>query len=352
MSAYRDKRRRDWRFDFWSKGKRFTGRGYQTRRQALDAEDNRRKQARRQETAAYVNFGALVEDFLTMSARTKTAPWAYQLEVKTPKAFEDLYELPIEGLTRAHFERCLYRLEAKGNKARSLNEYRKIAVSIMEYAKELGVVDRNPATLVPKRPEPRANPPIPTADLKKAILAAEPQTAAVLTFMSQTGCRIGEALKLKWADVDENAEKPLAVLTTRKTKDGSAKRSAVPLTHTALRAINSMRGMSPVWVFAGPRTGKLKYETARRRFMKALKAAGLDHYTSHQLRSWAATTTQEGGAFGLSAVQKLMRHENVKTTQRYIHVADSEVVKVVEHLEHAVDLDDENDAQRRVTLRK
>jgi integrase len=179
--------------------------------------------------------------------------------------------------------------------------------------------------------------------LKALILAAELDMAALLTFLSQTAARIGEARSLRWTEVFLDREQPFAVLTTRKTSGGHAKKSPQPLTPTAVRAIESMRGRHKLWVFPGPR-GRLLPQTAQKRMAALCEHAGVPSYSFHQIRHWAGTVAMRG-AKNRKAVSNFLRHESTAITDVYLHAIDAELWEIAERLEQEMGTEEEAKTQ-------
>jgi integrase len=93
----------------------------------------------------------------------------------------------------------------------------------------------------------------------------------------QTGMRAGELCGLRWDDVAADHVQ----LHAGKTKTGKARQ--VPLTPTALRTIECMRGYDPELVFG------LAARSLDAMFRKYRGRAGLDGFTFHDARHTAAT---------------------------------------------------------------
>jgi integrase/recombinase XerC len=145
---------------------------------------------------------------------------------------------------------------------------------------------------------------------------------AVLELLYATGIRVGELCSLNRADVD-HARQVVRVFGK------GAKERAVPFGHPARRALDAwLRLGRPAVVnrtsrdalFLGVKGGRLQSTVVRRIVADAARAAGLPHTSPHDLRHSAATHLLDGGA-DLRAVQELLGHSSLASTQIYTHVS-------------------------------
>ncbi|MGR6317838.1 tyrosine recombinase XerC [Micromonospora soli] len=144
----------------------------------------------------------------------------------------------------------------------------------------------------------------------------------LLELLYGTGVRISEACGLDLADVDHSRR------VVRVLGKGGRER-AVPYGVPAQRALDEWldRGRpalagpaSGAALLLGARGGRLNPTTARRIVAGYAEAAGLPRTTPHGLRHSAATHLLEGGA-DLRAVQELLGHSSLASTQIYTHVS-------------------------------
>jgi integrase/recombinase XerC len=143
---------------------------------------------------------------------------------------------------------------------------------------------------------------------------------AVLEMLYATGVRISELCGLDRADVDHGRR------VIRVFGKGAKERS-VPYGIPAQRALDDWlahgRPAIPARtdaVFLGEKGGRLQPTVARRIVAAAARAAGLPHLSPHDLRHSAATHLLDGGA-DLRAVQDLLGHASLSSTQIYTHVS-------------------------------
>jgi len=189
---------------------------------------------------------------------------------------------------------------------------------------------RCPADVGAQLASPRAHRDLPSvlraeqaADL--VVTTTDPHRArdrAVLELLYATGVRVSELCGLDIVDVDEG-RRLIRVLGK------GAKERAVPYGIPAQQALDDwLRQGRPGLVqagsgdalFLGARGGRLQQTIVRRIVAAAAQAAGLPHTSPHDLRHSAATHLLDGGA-DLRAVQDLLGHASLSSTQIYTHVS-------------------------------
>lgn len=148
------------------------------------------------------------------------------------------------------------------------------------------------------------------------------------------GIRVGELVGLNLSHLNASDR------TLRVLGKGSKERIVpygVPA-HEALRAwvqvgrpalVNDSSGQA---LFLGARGGRISQRVVRQRLEQACELAGVPVISPHGLRHSAATHMVEGGA-DLRAVQDLLGHSSLQTTQRYTHV-DAKRLSAIMHQAH------------------
>jgi integrase/recombinase XerC len=237
--------------------------------------------------------------------------------------------------TRELLERTmreLYRTRhSASSAARALAAWR----SFSRFCLRRGILASDPARdlAFPRLPRrlPRT---LPSLDLNAALdrLAAArdkaaPRDRALLEVLYSTGLRLSELVGLNHGDVDRGAR----LLRVR----GKGRRERiVPIGEGALAALDAFvagraRGMpradAPVFVNAqGARlSGRTVQRVARRRLGDV--AAGLG-VSPHALRHSFASHLLDGGA-DLRAIQELLGHRSLSSTQVYTHVSTARLKK-------------------------
>ncbi|WP_247826325.1 tyrosine recombinase XerC [Arthrobacter antioxidans] len=151
----------------------------------------------------------------------------------------------------------------------------------------------------------------------------ELQLRAMLELLYGTGVRVGELVGLDLDDLDTE-RRTLVVLGK------GAKERTVPYGVPAAHAVDDwLRRGRPRWVtgksgpalFLGRRGGRIDQRAVRTQVRTTLDALGdTSARGPHALRHSAATHLLDGGA-DLRAVQEILGHSSLATTQLYTHVS-------------------------------
>lgn len=279
-----------------------------------------------------VTFGAAGREWLRYCERDRklrpstVKEYRRELERKLLPEFGD--DSPLGSITSKGIEHYLSRLAADGLSDRTVNKRLQQLGAIFKRAQRVYGLASNPAAKVERRPERRSgdfNVLDPAEVELLAANAANPQDAALFTVAAFSGLRLGELLALRWADVDWT----LHLIHVRRSftygSEGapkSGKVRSVPLVDQAAAALDGLSRRKR-WtgdanlVFVNAVGEHLERSTMRRRYVKALKAAGLKRIRFHDLRHTFATLAVQ--AFPLSDVKAYIGHADIGTTMRYVH---------------------------------
>ena len=179
-----------------------------------------------------------------------------------------------------------------------------------------GVKD-NPTKNIPLMPENNKKERYLSQDEARQLYAAvcqsdNPMLKFIVPMLILTGARKREVLDARWDDFD--LERRLWRIPT--TKLGKPRH--VPISDGVLSLLGSVP-RSTEHVFANPKTGK-PYVAIFCSWNTARKQARLPEVRVHDLRhSFASLLINNGRS--LYEVQKILGHTQVKTTQRYAHLA-------------------------------
>jgi integrase/recombinase XerC len=144
---------------------------------------------------------------------------------------------------------------------------------------------------------------------------------AIIELLYATGIRVSELCTIDVRDLDLDRR------TVRVTGKGDKQR-VVPFGLPASRAIaewlairvDLVGSRSGQAAFLGARGGRIDPRTVRESVHRLTADSGVASISPHALRHSAATHVLEGGA-DLRAVQELLGHSSLATTQRYTHVS-------------------------------
>lgn len=242
------------------------------------------------------------------------------------------------GTVRAFLGSMTRERLAKRSQARTLSAVR----SLFKYACREGFLPKNPASSVrtpkleqtlPRHLRPGEVETLIETEIREGSWAVRDR--ALLEMLYATGLRVGELVSLDWADIDLDAR------VVRVLGKGSKERM-VPFGKPATAALEAWRIAWPEHrqrskgddredgdpLFLNNRGRRLSDRSVRRIVDQVAIAAGVaEHVHPHTLRHTFATHLLEEGA-DLRAIQELLGHSSLATTQRYTHVDIDRLLKV------------------------
>jgi integrase/recombinase XerC len=211
--------------------------------------------------------------------------------------------------------------------------------SLFKWLAKEGIVQQNPAKLVSRPKLPMKLPRVPTTEEMNAILdsplpdsAAFPERdRAIFELLYGCGLRNSELIGIELSDIDEGNG---LILVRGKGK----KQRYVPLEGAAAEALQSYRqarqsllntaGKSTRKLFINRRGGPLTSRSVGRIVKQTAIAKGLPpDVHPHTLRHAFGTHMLAEGA-DLRAIQELLGHERLSTTQKYTHLSINQVMQV------------------------
>jgi integrase/recombinase XerD len=233
-------------------------------------------------------------------------------------------------LTPIGVEKYLAYLRSENLAPASIARKRAALSSFCRFLSGDGVIDQNPVALVDTvtRPERKLPHVLTPGEVARLLVAPDERTPkgkrdrALLEMMYASGLRVSEVTGLRVGDVDE--KRGLV-----RVKGKGSKERLVPVAKLALEALAAYRKSCPATkdlkAFLFPAGGSRK-TLGRGIVWRAVKdhakAAGLPELPSpHWLRHSFATHLLNGGA-DVRAIQEMLGHASITTTQIYTHVAE------------------------------
>ncbi|MHB1646575.1 MAG: site-specific integrase [Candidatus Acididesulfobacter diazotrophicus] len=204
---------------------------------------------------------------------------------------------------------------------RSVNLEIVTILSFFSYCIEKGYIDKNPAAKIKKLNELSRLKTLSDEDIKKLIAGATNKlTKDLITFLIYTGCRKGEALNLKWDDVDLK-NNVIAIKGTKTKYDRH-----IPI-HNQLKELLSEIAKNKDCEYVFNNNGK-KINNFIKSFMTACKNAGIKDFHIHDLRHVFASKMVMGGT-SLYITGELLGHRTTQMTKRYSHLVPDTLRKAV-----------------------
>ena len=166
----------------------------------------------------------------------------------------------------------------------------------------------------PKYKPEKSIPFIPTEqELDLLIANTSKMLSALLQLLKETGMRVGEALKLKWTDVDfEN--KTVRV----KPEKGSLPR-ILSLSDTALAMVKRLKPRADGMLFGSRKNVATAFFKQRKRLAFKLNNPRLLQISFHTFRHWKGTMEYHKTR-DILHVQRILGHRNIQNTLIYITV--------------------------------
>lgn len=217
--------------------------------------------------------------------------------------------------------------EKRKVKNRTLDNIRKCLSSFFSWLFEEGIIPRNPCRALKNiKYLKEVKKPFSAEELVKIKDACKTRRElALVEFLYSTGCRVSEVVSLNISDIDFKKREILVV-----GKGG--KERTVYLTPVACmyleRYLESRRDINPA-LFLGKgckRFGKSGIEIMLK---KIGKRSGVENVHPHRFRRTLATYMIDHGA-SLQDVQKILGHEDIRTTQIYVFTAQKNVKQTFE----------------------
>ena len=340
-SIYRKKNNDVWYYCITYNGKKYQGSTKTTDKQSakLIAEAKQTDIAREKNDLPtlkklVVNFTTVWEEYLKHSSinnekdtvRRKGIASKHFLPVFQNK---NLKEITVNDIKNYQFARKLELIGLSKNQGKKDSEinYRSINLEIVtlsnffNFCIEREYISQNPAIGIKKLNELSRIKTLSNDDINKLIAGTTNKlTKDLITFLIYTGCRKGEALNLKWDNVD--LKNDIIAIKGTKTKYDRYIPISKPLKEL-LSGVEKIQDCLYVFNDKGAKLGNF-----RKSFMTACRNAELKDLRIHDLRHVFASKMVMNGT-SLYITGELLGHRTTQMTKRYSHLVPDTLKKAV-----------------------
>ena len=327
-------------------------------------EARKRLQAGAPAKDARSRLSEVVEEWITTSLaasdRKPATKTTYAILLRTHVLTDDLASMPIGRIKTSDIESLIVRLRAKRLSPSTVRQIYTVLRQVFDTAVRDELLRGNPAAKL-RRPtvtsrESRALLPREVAAL---LTAAERSSyEPLLRVLVTTGLRRGEALALRWADVDLNNGLLTIRGTLARTSEGlrvvppktERSKRTIPISRSTVATLRAVRAAQDktrakagrAWedsdlVFTTELGAPLDPRNALRAATTAARKAGLAGVGLHTLRHTAASTMLEAGV-PLRTVSEILGHASIQVTgDIYGHVSTEGARSAIDRLADALE---------------
>lgn len=159
---------------------------------------------------------------------------------------------------------------------------------------------------------------------------------AITTLFLNCGLRLSELVGINISDIEFDECKMVVIGKGNKERTiylNKACMKAISEYLNNARPIANIKSNSRNALFLSERRERISKRTVQLIIEKELRATGLDtkKYSVHKLRHTAATLMYQYGKVDIRALQELLGHESISTTEIYTHVSNEQVRSAVEN---------------------
>ena len=161
---------------------------------------------------------------------------------------------------------------------------------------------------------------------------------AILTIFLNCGLRLSELVGINLSDIDFSENKMSVIGKGNKERTIYLNKACIKAIKDYLEirpkeGIKTDKQNSKDALFLSERKERISRRTVQHIVYKELAAAGLSskNLSTHKLRHTAATLMYQYGKVDIRALQEVLGHESISTTEIYTHVASEQARKAIEN---------------------
>ena len=198
-------------------------------------------------------------------------------------------------------------------------------------AVEVGYLKVNPARKAKFLTVPQKAPRFFSGDELRPLFDTcnDAQINQIYVTLFRTGLRIGELVNLEWDDIDLKSSH-LNVRVKKFWKPKGNRERQIPL-HSSVYSILQNKQRISHWVFSDAKGEQIKIHSLQTNFRRHLKKLGICNASLHTWRhSFASYFIMRTG--NMRALQLLLGHGSIKTTEIYAHLSDQHLHDLIGQL--------------------
>ena len=158
---------------------------------------------------------------------------------------------------------------------------------------------------------------------------------AIITLFLNCGMRLSELVNINIKDIDFSESKMSVIGKGNKERTIYLNKACMKVIkdYLSIRPHDRVKFDSRDALFLSERKERISNRSVQDIVKKELKKAGLDtnKYSAHKLRHTAATLMYQYGNVDIRALQELLGHESISTTEIYTHVNNERIRDAVEN---------------------
>ena len=158
---------------------------------------------------------------------------------------------------------------------------------------------------------------------------------AIITLFLNCGMRLSELVGINVKDIDFDENKLNVVGKGNKERTIYLNKACVTAirSYLAIRPRDSLKDDARDALFLSEQKKRISNRTVQYIVKEELRLAGIDQdkYSVHKLRHTAATLMYKYGQVDIRALQELLGHESISTTEIYTHVDSDQIRSAVEN---------------------
>ena len=257
----------------------------------------------------------------------------------------EIKDIPISIVKKITLEDSYMAMELRSKAATRARKVSTIRIFFKYLSQKANLIDINPAqNLETPKADKRLPKYLNLEESKRLLNVTENEDNrnyqrdyAIITLFLNCGLRLSELVGIDIKDIDFSEAKLNVIGKGNKER-------TIYLNQACLKAISEYLQVRPKEgvkvdklnshkaLFLSERRERISKRTVQYIVNKELQAAGLDtnKYSVHKLRHTAATLMYQYGNVDIRALQVLLGHESISTTEIYTHVDNSQVRNAVE----------------------